>query len=111
MRYYHERRDYKEALKISKIACENLHDAGMCYNSGLYNYKAMVGVKDAKTAAVYYEFACKYGNVSGCKSLGALYVQGEGVAADLTFAKFYYNLACERGDSYSCSFIKSLSDE
>jgi TPR repeat protein len=64
-------------------ACDTLSDAVRCLRVGVLSSK---GAKDPKRAAVYFHKACDNGHPLGCKELGAMYRDGNGVKQDADLA-------------------------
>jgi uncharacterized protein len=84
-----------------------------CVNVGRA-YRDGIGVeKNAARAASVFQEACnrkpdpeddnnEANRSRACSLLGALYLGGDGVAADLTKGRELSELGCERGDSFGC---------
>ncbi|WQY73038.1 SEL1-like repeat protein [Helicobacter pylori] len=62
--------------------------------------------KDLIKAAYFYSKACDLNNGGGCKNLGVLYHNGEGVEKNLTKADQYFSKACKLGDQEACEALK-----
>lgn len=76
-----------------------LNDAAKAYQNGEY-----------QKAANLWQKACEGGDMLGCKNLGVLYDQGQGVRQDKRVAKEYYGRACDLGDQNGCNLYKSLNE-
>jgi hypothetical protein len=61
-------------------ACDTLNDAVRCLRVGVLSAK---GAKDPKRAAVYYRKACENGHPLGCREIGSMYRDGQGVDKDV----------------------------
>ncbi|WP_305861190.1 tetratricopeptide repeat protein [Helicobacter pylori] len=62
--------------------------------------------QDFSKARKYFEKACGLNNGGGCKNLGVLYHNGEGVEKDLIKADQYISKACKLGDQKACEVLK-----
>ncbi|GAA8513971.1 hypothetical protein HpBT265_01160 [Helicobacter pylori] len=64
--------------------------------------------QDFSQARKYFEKACDLNDSSGCKNLGVLYENGQGVEKDLIKVAYLYSRACELKDGWGCSFLGVL---
>jgi uncharacterized protein len=60
-------------------------------------------------AAELYRFACESGAAAGCRGLGLLYRDGQGLDADLVRARALLERACSEGDALSCVDASELT--
>ncbi|GAA6873265.1 hypothetical protein HpHNI6_12680 [Helicobacter pylori] len=74
------------------------------FNLGMLSYDK----QDFSKARKYFEKACDLNNGRGCKNLGVLYYNGQGVEKDLTKATYFYSKACKLGYKKACEMIKEL---
>lgn len=74
------------------------------FNLGMLSYDK----QDFSKARKYFERACGLNNGGGCKNLGVLYHNGEGVEKDLIKAAYFYSKACELKESFGCGALGGL---
>ncbi len=60
-------------------------------------------------AAELYRFACESGASAGCRGLGLLYRDGQGIDTDLPRARALLEQACSEGDALSCVDASELA--
>jgi TPR repeat protein len=63
---------------------------------------------DYASARSYFESACDGGSANGCKNLGVLYENGQGVTQDYAEARRLYTKACDGGSENGCSDLGNL---
>ncbi|GAA6864308.1 hypothetical protein CHC126_03530 [Helicobacter pylori] len=64
--------------------------------------------QDFSKAKGYFEKACGLNNGGGCKNLGVLYENGQGVEKNLTKAAYLYSRACELKEGDGCGALGAL---
>ncbi|GAA9634557.1 hypothetical protein HpHA98_01140 [Helicobacter pylori] len=74
------------------------------FNLGMLSYDK----QDFSKARKYFEKACDLNDSSGCKNLGVLYENGQGVEKDLIKVAYLYSRACELNNGWGCSFLGVL---
>ncbi|KNE11573.1 tetratricopeptide repeat protein [Helicobacter pylori] len=74
------------------------------FNLGMLSYDK----QDFSKARKYFEKACELKDGMGCKNLGALYYNGEGVEKDLIKAAYFYSKACELKEGDGCGALGGL---
>ncbi len=72
-------------------ACDTLNDAVRCLRVGVLSAK---GAKDPKRAATYFRKACENQHPLGCRELGMMYRDGNGIEKDIDRATEFL----KRGD-------------
>lgn len=81
-------------------------DARGCYNLGAHYH---LEEERPDLAVKWYEDACTKGEVWGCRNLGYLLAEGEGVDVDTERALALFQDGCERDDGQSCRLLVSYS--
>ncbi|GAA7455480.1 hypothetical protein Yangon222_04600 [Helicobacter pylori] len=64
--------------------------------------------QDFSKAKGYFEKACGLNNGMGCKNLGVLYYNGDGVKQDSKKAVALFEKACKLGYKKACEMLKEL---
>ena len=59
----------------------------------------------------YFDRACELSDSIGCRKLGDLYYDGNGLVQNYSEAKKYYIKACDLNDSVGCEQYKQLEEE
>jgi uncharacterized protein len=111
------KKDLSKAVALYKSGCDGTScqrsNLNGCVNLGRA-YRDGIGVeKDAARAASIFQDACHRkpdpedvnpgeNSSRACSLLGALYLAGDGVAADLEKGRELTELGCDRGDSFGC---------
>ena len=81
-------------------------DVTSCAIAGMLFERGAGGVpEDPKRAFMYYDKACKAGNLDGCTGTGYLYSKGAGVEEDGRKAEQIFADACRKGIGRACSGI------
>lgn len=90
------------AMDLFKKGCE-LGDSAACVLRA-DAYRAGNGVpKDSRRAVDIYTKACNEDFLArACRSLGDIYILGDGVERDPAFSSLYYGQGCAGGDGESC---------
>ncbi|WRA30882.1 sel1 repeat family protein [Helicobacter pylori] len=74
------------------------------FNLGMLSYDK----QDFSKARKYFEKACDLNNGKGCKNLGSLYYNGDGVKQDSKKAATMFEKACELKESDACVALAGL---
>ncbi|MCI6178773.1 MAG: sel1 repeat family protein, partial [Campylobacter sp.] len=77
-----------------KSGIESSFDAKKAYEQG----RAFYNNKEYDKAVELYKKACDGGDMRGCRSLGTMYANGNGVEKDFSKAVELYKKACDGGD-------------
>ena len=103
-KYYFNKKNSKESIKFSKIACD-LKDGIGCNNLA-YAYSQGAGVKkDEYKATPLYQKACQYGEMLGCTNLGLQYQYGKGTEKKLEESLLLYKNACNQDHGVGCELL------
>ncbi len=89
--FYYEKKDYKQALKWSRISFQKEASGEVAFNIGL----AYKNLKDYDNAIIWYKKAFKMGDIDGGVNLGLLYEQ---VYKDYHTAIKWYKRSIKKGD-------------
>jgi uncharacterized protein len=96
----HDRKDYKEAVRLWKPLAEQGY-ASAQYNLGLMYKKGQGVLQDYKEAVRLYRLSAEQGNASAQSNLGLMYQNGQGVPQDYKEAVKWFNLSAEQGNATS----------
>ena len=108
--YMMDDKDYSNALKYLKIACDGKSMIG-CGMQG-HLYQEGLGVKqDYKIAVKLYKQSCDGGEIPGCGALADMYAKGNGIKQDSDKALELYKKACDKDIKRGCSSFKTLYDK
>ena len=64
--------------------------------------------QDLISASILFMRACKAKVMIGCKTLGGLYLKGNGVPVNKEKAILYYKIVCDNGDKEACAIIDKI---
>eukprot|EP00753_Platysulcus_tardus_P006592 PLAT14332.1.p1 GENE.PLAT14332.1~~PLAT14332.1.p1 ORF type:complete len:228 (+),score=64.92 PLAT14332.1:12-695(+) len=94
----------KEALRLSKRACELKHPVG-CYAAARLLLSGRGGVaRDAALAMELFSGACKMEHSLSCLHLGGYSLLGKhGMERDLAEARRLFEVACDGGEKAACT--------
>ncbi len=101
---FYQKKDFKDAFKLSKRACE-LGSSDGCSKVGFHYLNGLVVEKNLKKAAEYFQKSCKLNESRGCYNLALLYDKGEGVKKDEKKAKELYEKACKLRNRLACQVL------
>jgi len=99
--FYKGYEDYNKTLAYYKKSCEIDAD-GCAYVADIYYYGKIVK-EDYVQAALFYEKACRGGDVYGCNHIGLMYDRGEGVALNHEKSAKFYTKACQGKNVWGCT--------
>ena len=106
-RAYFVAKNYQQALKYFKKACE-LNDKFGCGNLAIL-YDTGQGIKqDFAKAFKFNKKACDLNLSSACFNLGFMYAKGQGVRQDFVNARKYYEKACNENYANACNNLGVL---
>jgi len=93
-------KDKAIALKYYEKSCK-LGNKESCEKLVIYGYE-IYKKNDYPKAAFLFDLACKNGAIYGCRNLGVLYLNGEGVEKNLTKAKELFLYGCNNKIPNAC---------
>ena len=106
---YCKAKNYQQALKYYKKACELNNETG-CFNlAGLY-YKGQGTKQNFAEAFKFTKKACDLNFMDACYNAGVLYDNGKGIRRDFVNARKYYEKACEANVADACNNLGVLYD-
>ena len=73
--------------------------------------KGIVGTMDLKAAVEHYRYGCDYGNATGCRNLGLLFVNGKGVTQNSVQANTLFSQACDLKDASGCRSLATSCEK
>ena len=106
-RAYFVAKNYQQALKYFKKACE-LNDKFGCANLANLYYQGQGVKQNFAKAFKLYKKACDLNYMVACHNAGFMYNEGQGVGQDFVNAKKYYEKACDANDAMACNNLGVL---
>ncbi len=101
---FYQKKDFKDAFKYSKMACE-LGSSDGCSKVGFHYLNGLVVEKNPKKAAEYFKKSCSLNESRSCYNLALLYDKGEGVKKDTKKANELYEKACKLRNRLACQVL------
>jgi len=94
----------KSVIEMMQRECRKGASA-TCYLVGALYAKGAWGIKkDAATAVIHFQLACRGDDVNGCTKLGQMYREGDGVSKDRAEAFRLFTKSCLNKDGEACAF-------